>query len=107
MKEIIKANNWSDFKHNITRLTSKGKGDAFELLVKYYLMLDPKYSSLLKNVWLFDEIPTNTHKKLNLPDRDMGIDLIAVTKDGQYWAIQCKYRDNENKQITWREICHI
>ena len=104
MKEIIRSKNWNDFKNNISGLTTKGKGDAFELLVKYYLLLDPKYSSLLSKVWLFSEIPTKIHQRLNLPDRDMGIDLIGETKDHQYWAIQCKYRDNEEKQITWRDI---
>lgn len=83
MKEIIESNNWYDFKRNVSELTSKGKGDAFELLVKYYLMLNPKYTSLLEKVWLFEEIPSKLHERLNLPDRDMGIDLIAVTKDGQ------------------------
>ena len=38
MKEIIESNNWYDFKRNISELTSKGRGDAFELLVKYYLI---------------------------------------------------------------------
>lgn len=50
MKEIIESNNWYDFKRNVSELTSKGKGDAFELLVKYYLMLNPKYTSLLEKV---------------------------------------------------------
>jgi predicted helicase len=104
MKEIINVDNWNDFKSNINALTSKGKGDAFELLVKCYLKINPSYVSLLKNVWLYDEIPFAIHQRLNLPDRDMGIDLIAETKQGQFWAIQCKYRDNESKQITWREI---
>ena len=104
MQEIIQSNSWNDFKDSLSGLTAKEKGDAFELLVKYYLLLDPIYSSLLKKVWLFGEIPTKLHKRLNLPDRDMGIDLIAQTGDNQFWAIQCKYRDNEQKQITWRDI---
>jgi len=34
----------------------------------------------------------------------MGIDLIAKTENHLYWAIQCKYRDNEQEQITWSEL---
>jgi hypothetical protein len=104
MSEIFTSKNWIDFKQNIRNLNTKEKGDAFELLVKYYLLLDPKYSSLLRNVWLYGEIPISTHQKLNLPEKDKGIDLIAETKDRQYWAIQCKYRDNEEENITWTEI---
>jgi len=34
----------------------------------------------------------------------MGIDLIAETHEGEYWAIQCKYKADETKSLTWREI---
>ena len=32
----------------------------------------------------------------NLPNTDEGIDLIAETFDNEYWAIQCKYRSDNN-----------
>ena len=104
MKEIIGSDNWNDFRSNIKGLTTKEKGNAFELLTKCYLLLNPRYASLLKSVWLWDEVPTRVHRELNLPERDMGIDLISETNDGQYWAIQCKYRTDERKQITWTDI---
>jgi predicted helicase len=34
----------------------------------------------------------------------MGIDLIAKTKTGTYWAVQCKYRSNTAGSLSWRDI---
>ncbi|MBT4947117.1 MAG: DEAD/DEAH box helicase family protein [Candidatus Marinimicrobia bacterium] len=102
---ISSSSNWLDLKAKIDACSNtKDKGDIFELLTKLYLQIDPRYVSKLKAVWLFNEIPTNTLKKLNLPTKDMGIDLIAETHEGEYWAIQCKYKADESKSLTWREI---
>jgi superfamily II DNA or RNA helicase len=102
---ISSSNNWLDLKAKIDAcFNTKHKGDIFELLTKLYLQIDPRYVSKLTTVWLYNEIPTNTLKKLNLPTKDMGIDLIAETNEGEYWAIQCKYKADESKSLTWREI---
>ena len=45
-------------------------GIPFESICKWYLENDPKYSSLLKKVWLWNDWPGNW-------GRDRGIDLIA------------------------------
>ncbi len=102
---ISSSNNWLNLKAKIDAcFNTKDKGDIFELLTKLYLKIDPRYVSKLKTVWLYNEIPTNTLEKLNLPTKDMGIDLIAETHEGEYWAIQCKYKADETKSLTWREI---
>jgi len=62
------------------------KGERFERLMQAYLKTDPKYAFLFKNVWLWNEFPG----KLDLGSRDTGIDLVALTNEGDYWAIQCK-----------------
>jgi superfamily II DNA or RNA helicase len=104
-RKISSSSNWLDLKAKIdSSETTKEKGDMFELLTKLYLKINPKYSSKFSNVWLYNEVPTNTLKKLNLPTRDMGIDLIAETKQGEYWAVQCKYKSDESKSLTWKEI---
>jgi len=104
-KTISSSNNWLDLKAKIDSCANtKAKGDIFELLTKLYLQIDPRYVSKLKTVWLYNEVPTNTLKKLNLPTKDMGIDLVAETNEGEYWAIQCKYKADESKSLTWREI---
>jgi len=94
--EILqKSNSWKHFRTHLQSLNKKEKGDSFEALTKHFLQLHPKYTTQLKNVWLLEEVPPKIHKYLNLPDQDEGIDLIAETKDGKFWAIQCKYRERE------------
>ncbi len=51
-----------------------------------YLQTDPQYASLFRYVWLWSEFPG----KLDLGGGDTGIDLVALTWGGDYWAIQCK-----------------
>ncbi len=67
------------------------KGDRFERLMQAYLRTDPKYAIRLKMVWLWKEFPG----KEDLGGSDTGIDLVALTNEGDYWAIQCKfYQEN-------------
>jgi len=103
--EILrKSNSWKHFRTHLQSLDKNKKGDSFEALTKYFLQLDPKYSTQLKNVWLLKEVPPKIHKHLNLPDQDEGIDLVAETKDGKFWAIQCKYREDETKSLNRKEL---
>jgi len=89
---LCKCNSWQEFREQLHSLTEKQKGDCFETLTKHFLQLHPEYVTLLSNVWRLEEVPPRIRKYLNLPQPDEGIDLIAETKDRQYWAIQCKYR---------------
>lgn len=66
--------------------SERDKGDRFERLMQAYLKTDPKYAYLFKKVWLWNEFPG----KEDLGGLDTGIDLVALTHDGDYWAIQCK-----------------
>jgi superfamily II DNA or RNA helicase len=100
------SQNWIDFSKNLTMLSKKDKGDCFEWLIKFYLLLHPKYRTKLKNVWLlnFEHIPPEVRNHLNLPSGDEGIDLIAETKEGHFWAIQGKYRQDENHSLNRKEL---
>lgn len=73
-------------KYRKIAFSERDKGDRFERLMQTYLLTDPKYAFLFKNVWLWNEFPG----KLNLGGGDTGIDLVALTHEGDYWAIQCK-----------------
>jgi predicted helicase len=73
-------------KYRKIAFSERDKGDRFERLMQAYLKTDPKYSNLLKNVWMWNEFPG----KLDLGGGDTGIDLVALTHEGDYWAIQCK-----------------
>ena len=95
---------WDELQRSWLGFGSKEKGDLFEELVKYYLLLAPEFVCKFKSVWLLKEVPSKVLKDLKLPLTDKGIDLLAETKEGDYWAVQCKYRDNSLEQITWREI---
>jgi superfamily II DNA or RNA helicase len=104
-RKISSSKNWQDLKAKIdASKTTKEKGDLFELITKLYLQINPKYCSKFKSVWLYNEVPTNTLEKLNLPTKDMGIDLIAESYQGEFWAVQCKYKSDESKSLTWKEI---
>jgi len=105
LNKIVKYKNWNDLNQNLLNYCEKKeKGNIFEVVSKYYLLLNPIYRTKLKKVWLLDEVPTKIKKYLNLPDNDEGIDLIAQTKDDEYWAIQCKYRTDEDSSITRDDI---
>jgi len=98
------CNSWQDFKAQLQPLTGRQKGDCFEALTKNFLQLHPNYVTKLKEVWFLSEVPAHVREHLNLPGPDEGIDLIAETKDGEYWAVQCKYREDEERSLTRREL---
>lgn len=67
-------------------ITEHDKGAKFEKLIKRWFLTDPEYANILEKVWLWDEFPG----KESLGGIDLGIDLVAKTDEGKYWAIQCK-----------------
>jgi len=73
-------------KYREISFSERDKGNRFERLMQGYLLTDPKYSYLFKTVWLWDEFPS----KNDLGGNDLGIDLVALTHENEYWAIQCK-----------------
>ena len=73
-------------KYRKISFSERDKGDRFERLMQAYLKTDPKYAYLFKKVWLWNEFPG----KDDLGGGDTGIDLVALTNDGEYWAVQCK-----------------
>ena len=73
-------------KYRIDSYSERDKGSRFEELISRYLMTDPTYASMLDRVWSWMDFAGHTE----LGGGDTGIDLVARTKDGEYWAIQCK-----------------
>jgi len=67
--------------------SERDKGDRFERLMLGYLKTDPKYANMFKNIWMWNDFP---HKG-DFGGKDTGIDLVALTNTGDYWAIQCKF----------------
>lgn len=73
-------------KYRKISFSERDKGERFERLMKAYLLTDPKYAYKFKKVWLWNEFPGRN----DLGGNDTGIDLAALTNEGDYWAIQCK-----------------
>ena len=53
--------------------------------------------------WEPEGIPPTVMEATNMPPRDKGIDLIVETHEGNYWAIQVKYRSNPTTKLKWGE----
>ncbi|MGN0011958.1 MAG: DEAD/DEAH box helicase family protein [Candidatus Bruticola sp.] len=74
--------------------SKREKGDFFERLMKAYLLKAPKYSATIKEVWLWNDFP---FKKEFGTGKDVGVDLVAKTYSGEYWAIQCKFYERTTR----------
>ena len=80
-------------KYRSISFSERDKGGRFERLMQAYLLTDPMYASQFKNVWMWDEFPF----KDDLGGKDMGIDLVALKHDNEYWAVQCKFYQETTK----------
>lgn len=68
-------------------------GTRFEELIARYLMTDPLYSSHLERAWIWNAFPFRSE----ISDHDTGIDIVAKTKTGDYWAVQCKFYEEDHR----------
>ena len=73
-------------KYRKDSFSQRDKGTRFERLMQAYLLTDPKYAAIFKKVDLWNEFSA----KENFGGKDIGIDLVAQTFDGEFWAVQCK-----------------
>ena len=73
-------------KYRAISFSEHDKGARFERLMRAYLLTDPKYTAQLQHVWLWEDF----FAREQLGSVDSGIDLVAETISGEYWAVQCK-----------------
>lgn len=66
--------------------SERDKGYRFERLMQAYLKTTTLYANLFEEVWLWTGFPFHDQ----FGGKDTGIDLVARTVEGEYWAIQCK-----------------
>jgi predicted helicase len=59
------------------------RGKQFERFVKWFLTIDPEWSTQVEKVWLWKDYPGRW-------GRDCGVDLVFEHKNGQTWAVQAK-----------------
>lgn len=71
--------------------SERDKGFRFERLMQAYLKTTSLYAGRFEEVWLWSEFPCHDQ----FGGKDIGIDLVAKTFSGEYWAVQCKcYADD-------------
>ena len=78
-------------RYRAVSFSERDKGDRFERLMQAFLQTVPWYAGTFRHVWLWREFPY----KQNLGGKDTGIDLVAQTVEGDFWAIQCKCYDEK------------
>ncbi|AYV85350.1 MAG: superfamily II helicase [Satyrvirus sp.] len=100
---LKKLNTFDDIYSITAKLTKKEKGDLFEIFTYYLFKFDPRLNSNLQDIWLYKDVPNKILTDLDLPTKDKGIDLLAKIND-DYYAIQCKFRQDQNKIISWNEL---
>jgi len=109
---VLESTSWEQFQKKCNELGSlpvakKIKGDAFEILTKHYLLTNPIFASKFDEVlhhWELNNHPENIIEKLKLPTPEIGVDLIAKYKDGSYCAIQCKFKQDRTKNLSYNEL---
>lgn len=74
-------------KYRAESLNMRTQGDKFERLMQRYFQTDPTFANTFDKVWLWNEFPFRNQ----FGGSDTGIDLVAATFSGEYWAIQCKF----------------
>lgn len=86
-------------KYRKIAFSERDKGTRFERLMQAYLKTDPRYTSELKEVWLWSEFPYRS----DFGGKDTGIDIVVKTYKDEYWAVQCKCYQ-ENTRITKTDV---
>ena len=69
--------------------SERDKGARFERVMTAFLKTYPPYRGVIKRIWLWKDFPY----RQSISGQDVGIDLVALTVDGEYWAVQCKCWD--------------
>ncbi len=95
--------NFTEIEARISALpTTKEIGDAFEVFAEAYLATQKIAQA--QAVWPFDSIPLAQRQALALDTgRDMGVDGLYQTCDGELRAYQVKFR-SRRPALTWEEL---
>lgn len=65
----------------------RDKGTKFEVLIKNWFLTTRLYCDNIDKIWLWDEFPY----KDQFGGSDSGIDLVILTKESEFIAVQCKF----------------
>ena len=67
--------------------SERDKGTRFEVLMKNFLLTHAPYRGKFSDVWLWKDFPF----RADFGGKDLGIDIVTKTVDGEFWAVQCKF----------------
>ncbi|MGD9667848.1 MAG: Helicase associated domain protein [Hyphomicrobiaceae bacterium] len=98
---------WADVESALSKLGPDGKtekGRVFEELTRLYLLTNPIFATRLVEVWHHTDVPQKVADELGLQRPEIGVDLVALTRDGDYWAIQCKFHQDRSQNVTYDEL---
>lgn len=71
--------------------TVRDQGTSFEKLIIRYFQVEPFYRAHYGEILTFADWVGDYGESVGITRKtDTGIDLVAITKDGKYHAIQCK-----------------
>ena len=85
---MVKSFSFNDIleKYRNISFSERDKGERFERLMQAFMQTDPIYADKFEYVWMWNEFPG----RKDFGSKDLGIDLVALTHEGEYWAVQCK-----------------
>ncbi len=91
------VSSWTELEGNISNLPSeKERGEAFEQFSHAFFLLDPKYQ--FEKVYRHKDIPPSIRKRLGYPGtKDIGIDGLGVTADGELHGLSGKVQEGQKQ----------
>ena len=101
---IKDCSNWKQFEKSLEPLEKHQKGRIFEELTKLLFLTHPIYLNKLARVWHHSEIPNQIIELLQLPNPEIGVDLVAQARDGSFWLIQCKFHQDPEVNVSYQEV---
>jgi predicted helicase len=92
---------WQDLETHLSQLEPHISGKLFESFCKYYYLSEPSVKDDYEHIYYQNEIPTEIKIKLNLLNKDYGIDLVLQGFNNILVAVQCKFRKDKTQTLNW------
>jgi predicted helicase len=105
LKWLKRATSFNEIYEYTKNMGNTEKGELFEVITYFYFMLS-ELNKKVDKIWLYKEDSEELHKiknYLNLPENDVGFDLIY--KERKYYiGVQCKYSQDPSRIISWKDL---
>ncbi len=104
LESIEGCSSWDDIHAKWAGFSEIDKGARFEDLTQAFLRTHETYAKEFVNIWRPEDAPAEVVKKLRLRIPEWGVDLVGETRSGEFWSIQCKYRQDTDQELTHNDI---